>query len=68
MLGSVDSLSYLIDATEYDAGAVREAATRALLQWVSQASGRIDELTRALGTKADYTEEQRAHRQPRTIR
>lgn len=59
-LAALDNVSSVIDAIEYDTSGVREAAAKAAMQWVAQSPERIDEFSKALGTKASYTEEQRA--------
>lgn len=59
-LAAVDSVSYLIDALELDqAATVRDAAGRALKQWVASGAGRDEELTRVLGMKMAFGDMQR---------
>jgi hypothetical protein len=60
MLAAVDSLSYLIDALEADAAAVRDAATRALQHWCAQEAGREEAFAQVLAMKAMFNEAQRA--------
>jgi hypothetical protein len=60
MLAAVDSLGYLLDAVEMDAAAVRDAAARALLHWCAQEPSRDAALAEVLGTKALFTDSQRA--------
>jgi hypothetical protein len=56
----VDSLSYLIDALEADAPAVRDAAAKALQHWCAEAPGREAAFAQVLSGKAAYTDVQRA--------
>jgi hypothetical protein len=60
MLGSVDSLAYLIDALEQDSATIRDAAARAIRHWVVQDPQREEAFAQALMTKAAYSENQRA--------
>lgn len=61
MLASVSTskLNYLIDALESDAVAVRDAAARALQQWVAQDASREAAYGQELTMKATFTESQR---------
>jgi hypothetical protein len=59
MLAAVDSLSYLVDALDEDAPAVRDAAARALQHWSAQGPGREEGLSEALGMKAAFSDPQR---------
>ncbi|HKB05450.1 MAG TPA: hypothetical protein VKD90_24710 [Gemmataceae bacterium] len=59
MLAAQDSLSYLIDAVEADAAAVRDAAARSLQHWCAQEAGREEAFAQVLAMKAMYNEAQR---------
>jgi hypothetical protein len=63
MLGSVDSLSYLIDALEADSAAVRDAAAKALRHWCAQAPDREERFAEVLAGKAGFSDAQRANLQ-----
>jgi hypothetical protein len=61
MLASVSTtkLNYLLDALESDAALVRDAAARALQQWVAQDAARENVYAQELAMKATFTESQR---------
>jgi hypothetical protein len=52
-------LNYLLDALESDAALVRDAAARALQQWVAQDAARENVYAQELAMKATFTESQR---------
>lgn len=62
MLGSIDSLTYLIDALELDsAPLVRDAAAKAIRHWVAQDPSRDAAFQRELGMRIAFNENQRAN-------
>lgn len=61
MLGSMDSLSYLIDALEADSTPVRDAAAKTIRHWIAQHPSRDAIFQEELAMKIAFNENQRAN-------